>query len=367
VGVIVNKVGGYSRGVLRGVASFAFARHWTCHMQGVNATSIFRNRQRFDGLIVQTATAKQAAALRATAVPVVNVSSAVELSELPSIVSDDRAVGRMGADYFLRRGYRKYAFFAPDTRHFAKLRHEGFAQRLAESDMKARLIESESALSVSILAGDAPLAVMGCNDRAALTVLDRCRATGVRVPEEVAVLGVDNDDLMQSLAYPPLSSINTARERIGFEAAALLERLIGGARVDPTPRLIPPVGVIPRGSTDALALADPEVAGAIRFIDANVGRRIGVIDVAENVAMSRRQLERRFRAATGVSILDEITRRRVDRARQLLADTELTLDQVATATGFNNSSYLSVIFKTKTGLTPGGFRERFRVEGRSQA
>lgn len=359
VGVIVNNVGGYSRGVLRGLVSFASARAWTCRVEGVNETSLVQHLTDFDGLIVQAAIPAQLRKLTGLQAPVVNVSSKIESGEVPSVVSDDKAVGRLGADYFLRLGYRTFVFYSPYDRQFATLRHEGFSQRLAEANCKAAQVRNESQLRHTLEKFPRPLAVMGCNDRAALAVLEACRAADLRVPDDVAVLGVDNDDLIQSLAYPPLSTISTARERIGFEAAAMLERLLIGEPIVSHVVLVPPQGVITRQSTDTTAIKDKEVAEAMRFIHAHAGRAITVDDVADEVTMSRRQLERRFRQSLGRSILDEIVRHRVDRARQLLTDTELTLPQIATACGFASASYFNVVFSKAVGQTPGAFRGSF--------
>lgn len=360
IGVIVNNVGGYSRGVIRGITSFAFARAWTCRVQGVNDEQIVGHLDAFDGLIVQAATPQQVRSLEKASVPVVNVSSALPMTRFASVVSDDIAVGRMGADYFLRRGYRSFVFYNPDDRAFAKLRHEGFAGALRESDMIARAATTEQALLEALADLQTPIAVMACNDRAALAALDACRARNLKVPDQVAVLGVDNDDLVQSLAYPPLSTVNTARERIGFEAAAMLEKLLGGVETERTPALIAPTGVITRQSTDLLAVGDDDVADAVRYIHAHAGRSITVNDVLRELTLSRRQLERRFRAALGRSILDEIQRCRIDRARQLLTETELTLPQIATASGFTSASYFSVAFSKSMGITPGEYRTRAR-------
>ncbi len=361
IGVIVNNVGGYSRSVIRGISSFANARAWTCRVQGLNEQDIPQRPDQFDGLIVQAATPQQVKSLSNTKTPVVNVSSALPMTQFPTVVSDDRAVGRLGADYFLRRGYRQFIFYSPDSRAFAKLRQEGFEQRLAEQSVPCQLAGNENRLATMLKSSAKPVAVMGSNDRTALAVLDACRDLGLKVPDEVAVLGVDNDDVVQSLAYPPLSTINTARERIGFDAADLLEKLMMGNAIDPNPNLIQPIGVITRQSTDVTAIKDEVVAEATRYIHARAGSPITVDDVAKELALSRRQLERRFRITLGKSILDEILRCRVDRARQLLTETQLTLSQVASASGFASASYFNVVFRKMTNVTPGEYRQRLLV------
>lgn len=364
IGVIVNNVGGYSRGVVRGITSFAFARAWTCRVQGVNESQTIANFSDYDGIIVQAASEEVVRRMRAANKPIVNVSSARPPGELASVASDDLAVGRLAADYFLKRGYRHFIFVSQDEREFVNVRHRGFADRLAESGHTAVRTADGEPLTAALSAQQRPIAVMGANDRAALAALDACRTAQLKVPEDVAVLGVDNDDLVQSLAYPPLSTINTARQRIGFEAAAMLETLMRGENIARSPLLVPPSGVIERQSTNVLAIADEDVADAMRYIAAHAGRRIGVEDVLREVPLSRRQLERKFRATIGRSILDEILRCRIDRAKQLLSDTELALPQVADASGFASASYFSVVFAKQTGHTPAEFRRQSgRVSG----
>ena len=387
VGVVVNAVGGYSRGVLRGVASFAAARAWTLRVEGVNEQTINPlTPNKWSGFLVQLAGPAEVKQFARCRLPLVNVSSSLTHSGLPTVITDDAAVGRLGADHLLRLGYRTLVFHAPDARAFATSRFNGFTLRARELGLTPTLSSNDSQLAHLLKTLPPPLAVMGCNDRAALAVLDACRAGGRKVPDEVAVIGVDDDDLVQALAYPPLSTVNTARERVGFEAAAMLERLMvaqagrgeggrssggggggvgGGGGDHPKPLagtiLVPPKGVVARRSTDATAIPDPDVAEAARYIHAHAGQPIAVADVARAATVSRRQLERRFKSALGRSILNEITRCRVDRARQLLIDTQLTLEQVALASGFTSASYFSVVFKRHAAATPQNYRESFQL------
>lgn len=367
VGVVVNTVGGYSRGVLRGITTFAAARAWTLRVVGVNENEIDTSGRKWQGIVVQASTPEQAARFRSLPIPAVNISSSVADSGLPTVITDDAAVGRLGADHFVRSGYRTLAFYAPDSRAFSISRHQGFSRRTAEAALTTVHLADAAALDEALRSLPKPLAIMGCNDRAALAVLDACRSLSLKVPDDVAVLGVDDDDLVQALAYPPLSTVNTARDRVGFEAAALLDELMSSHQKTPVERpktlLVSPKGLVTRRSTDATALADPDVAEAARFIHAHSGRPISVEDVVAAVALSRRQLERRFQLALGRSILDEIIRCRIHRARQLLIDTELTLEQVAFASGFASASYFSVVFKRETQSTPQQFRSAYRVPG----
>jgi LacI family transcriptional regulator len=363
VAVIVNNVEGYARGILRGVMPLAFARGWECDVMGVGLGGGSDKIGPVEGVIVQVDTVNKMPRLLRLGVPIVNVSSSITLDGVPAVVCDDLAVGRLGAEHFLRRGFRQFAWYAPLDRQFAKLRQMGFLNRLAENGLDCLVASTRRQLVDLLATGEKPLAVMCCNDTSALEVLEQCRLCRLKVPDQVAVLGVDNDDLMQSLASPPLSSISTATEQIGFEAASLLDRLMKKQPVPDRTVLIPPAGVITRRSTDLTAVDDAEVAEALRFIRQNAAGPLDVQQVLATVAVSRRQLERRFRATLGRSMLEEIRRCRVERARQLLVDTDLTIPQIATASGFSSASYLTVVFGKIIGETPGNFRKHLRRRG----
>jgi LacI family transcriptional regulator len=201
-----------------------------------------------------------------------------------------------------------------------------------------------------------PVGLMACNDIRGQQVLNACREVGIAVPEEVAVLGVDNDDVLCDLSYPTLSSIVPDTHRIGHEAAALLERMIGGESPPRKSTLIPPLGVVTRRSTDVLAIEDRHLARAVRFIREHACEGITVEDVLEHVPLSRSVFERRFDQLFGHTPKAEILRARLDRLKQLLAETELPLKQIAFKVGFEHAEYMNVFFKERTGQTPGQFR-----------
>lgn len=383
VGVVVNAVGGYSRGVLRGIASYAAGRGWRLGVAGVNVPAVDPMSGGWAGVLAQVGDDRAGRELvercAAAGVPLVNISGALAEPSMPTVVSDDVLVGRLGAEHLLRIGRRRLLFYGPDPRAFVERRRQGFVQRAVEGRARVDVASDPAGLRLHLLEspvsdGAGGVGVMACNDRIALDVLEMCRRLRRRVPEDVAVLGVDDDDLMQSLADPPLSSVNTARDRVGFEAAAMLDRMmqkgaggpdaadgkVGAAQGGGTRLLVAPKGVVSRRSTDLAAVGDRDVAEAIRFIYTHAGRPITVDDVVAGVAVGRRQLERKFRRVLGRSVLAEMTRCRVDRARQLLGDTELTLEQVAFASGFTSASYFSVVFKRWTGLTPQRFRDAQR-------
>jgi LacI family transcriptional regulator len=203
---------------------------------------------------------------------------------------------------------------------------------------------------------------MACYDIKAQKILDVCRELDIAVPEEVAVIGVDNDELLCGLADPPLTSVICNTRRTGFEAASLLDRLMSGEKVGSEPILVKPIGIADRQSTDILAIEDREVAIAVRFIRENAWKGINVNDVLREVPLSRRVLENRFLKILGRTPHEEITRLKIDRVKQLLTETDLPLTEIARRTGYRHDYYLSVAFKKSVGVPPRIFRQTERFQ-----
>ena len=193
-----------------------------------------------------------------------------------------------------------------------------------------------------------------------MQIAEVCRQVGLRVPEDVALVGVDNDDLLCEIARPTLSSVALPTERIGMEAAALVDRLLAGGCPIDLPLLLPPLHVVVRQSSDILALNDAEVVAAIRFIREHAHAPLSVNEVLKAVAISRRSLERRFRIALDRSIWDEIRRAHMERAKTLLVSSDLAIATVAELAGFSDSRQLSMVFRQETGQTPTAYRRQLR-------
>jgi LacI family transcriptional regulator len=201
-----------------------------------------------------------------------------------------------------------------------------------------------------------PVGVFACNDVVGAELLDFAGGLGIAVPEQMAVVSVDNDDLFCDLCWPPLTSIIPDPVRAGYEAASLLERLMAGQRVPDEPIFISPLGIATRQSTDVLAVDDPDIALAMKFIRDYACDGIDVRDLLRHVPLSRRVLEKRFRDLLGRSPHEEILNVKLARAKQFLLETDLNLAAIAERTGFRHMEYLCVAFKRATGKTPGAFR-----------
>ncbi|VTU02592.1 xylose operon regulatory protein : Transcriptional regulator OS=Singulisphaera acidiphila (strain ATCC BAA-1392 / DSM 18658 / VKM B-2454 / MOB10) GN=Sinac_1271 PE=4 SV=1: Peripla_BP_3: HTH_18 [Gemmataceae bacterium] len=205
-----------------------------------------------------------------------------------------------------------------------------------------------------------PVGVFACNDIRAQQVLNTCRAQGVAVPDDVSVIGVDNDEILCNLSYPSLSSVQPDARGIGSLAAALLEKMMHGEAVSAAKVFVPPRGVVARGSTDGLAIPDRHVVAAVRFIRDHACRGVDVPDVLAQVPLSRSTLERRFQRHLGRSPKEEILRVRIGRVKQLLAAIDYTLAAIARRTGFNSVEHLSALFAQRVGQPPGQFRRSAR-------
>jgi LacI family transcriptional regulator len=200
-----------------------------------------------------------------------------------------------------------------------------------------------------------PVALLAASDGRAREVLDACRLAGLHVPEEVAVLGVNDDEMICEMANPPLSSVVHNARRVGYEAAAMLDRLMQGKKVV-ADIVVDPLGVKCRQSTDLLAIEDPEVAKAVRFIREHSCEGIRVDDVLDQVALSRRALEKRFRAAVGRPPHMEIRRAQLERVKELLVGSDFKLEKIAEVTGFSSAQYLAGLFHRVMKMTPGAWR-----------
>jgi len=200
---------------------------------------------------------------------------------------------------------------------------------------------------------------MASNDEPGLFLLDACRRAGLRVPDEVAVIGVDNDEHLCDLAVPPLTSVDVNGERLGYDAAALLDKLMAGdpvAMAAGDPPRISPRGVVVRRSTDVIASDDPEVNRVVGFIRANGGRPLSVVDVLAHTHMSRAALQQRMKRILGHTIHEEIERVRLARVKELLVRSDLTIKQVTVETGFSSVQYMTRVFHAAVGETPARFR-----------
>ena len=378
VALIVETSMAYGREILHGVAQYIRENGpWTVYFEQRSlldpAPSWFHDWEG-DGIIYGSSFRGSRLA-RASGIPTVSLDDQRTGPGSAQIRSDHEAIGSLAADHLLDRGYTRFAFFGYPNLDWSRRCYEGFAARVrAEGYACAEYGAAQpvswghhlpswetelNGVSRWIADQPRPLGLMACNDFRGVQALDACRRAGIAVPEEVAVIGVDNEVLACELAYPPLSSVIPDCRRIGYEAAAMLDQFMNGAAVPAETCVIPPLGIVSRQSSDATAIADPAVALAMRFIREHARDGIGVEDVLDRVPVSRSILQRRFRAVLGRTIHDMIAAERLRRVKELLVETDLSLPLVADRAGFTHPEYLSAVFRKATGFTLAAYRRRF--------
>ena len=297
-------------------------------------------------------------------VPVVNVSQAAPRSPFPLVTVDNRKVGEEAARFLTTLRRKSYAVVGQRTTEYGRLRREGFLGALRAQGVRGLEFRPEqgrwlAGLDRWLESLPKPAAVFACDDFAAYHVARGSKGAGLLIPDELAILATDNEEEASRLVQPPLSSLGIPAERVGAEAAALLERLLEGARPPRTPILLPPLPVVERRSTGSPAGAPPVVTAALAYIAAHAHEGIRVADVVRQVPASRRTLERLFRSFTGRAIYPYIRRSRALPLKRLLAETSLTLEEIAERLGYHSAQHLSEFFRALEGCSPGSYRRRF--------
>jgi LacI family transcriptional regulator len=378
VAILIETSGAYGRGLLRGVAQY--------HREHLTWSAYFRPRGpddplprwlknwHGDGILARIRNQHIADQLLRLQVPVVNLrQSGFEVPGVPTVELDHRHVGIAGAEHLLSKGLSFFGFVG--SRRGVHRGHDARADAFAETvtahgahcelfkplkhpaDDPSPWEREQSQLVDWLTSLPKPIGVMASNDEKGLQVLDACQRAGVRVPDEVAVIGVDNDQSLCDLAIPPMSSVDVNPERVGYRGAALLDEIMHGRRAPAKAILVPPRGVVARRSTDVLAGEDAAVVELIRYLrDRAANSQLRIADVLQQAKASRASIEPRVKRMLGRTLHQELERVRLERARELLATSETPIKQVAKVTGFNSVQYLTRVFRRVTGETPARYR-----------
>jgi LacI family transcriptional regulator len=375
VALLVETSNSYARGLLEGVISYVREHEsWSIYLpeqRRGEQPPAWLDRWRGDGIIARIENAEIAAAVERMGLPVVDVSAARTLPAVPWVETDDVAIAQAAFDHLAERGFRRLAFCGEPRFNWSNWRAEHF-ERIAKQagcevwsypsrGRAGRTVswnQEHTDLSAWVRRLPRPVGIMACYDIKGQQLLDVCRNLDIAVPEQVAVIGVDNDHLICELCMPPLSSVIPNTHRTGYLAAELLDQLMSGKPVAQITHLIPPWGILTRRSTETWAIEDRDVAAALRFIREYACDGIHVGQVLREVPLSRRVLESRFVRLLGRTPHEEITRVKIERVKQLLRETDLPLKAIAQRTGFSSEDYLSVAFKRVDGRAPSEFRAR---------
>ncbi|MFW6250249.1 MAG: substrate-binding domain-containing protein [Alkalispirochaetaceae bacterium] len=361
----------YDHGIARGIVRYAKREPgWQLYGHGW----MFSPLEDFatwdgDGVIARIEYPEDAKRLSHLCCPVVDVANAFRLSEIHNVANDDRETGRLAARHFGENGFTTFAYCGVTPGEWSRLRLQGFREQTGlqelpvfERPLRWWLQESYSVeLALFLARLTKPVALFACNDKVGLRVSSVCAAEGIAVPEEVAILGVDNEDIPCELANPSLSSIELRLEEIGAKAAARLDQLMNprGSLVPAEDSLrVPPMGVIERKSTSAYASDNPLVVEVFRLIRADDGHLKSVSDLVEELAVGRRTLEMQFKRETGQTLHHALITQKIRIASHLLRTTTYTMEAVAEEAGFGSMQRFFAHFRKQTGTTPAQFRRR---------
>ncbi|MBN2578925.1 MAG: XylR family transcriptional regulator [Pirellulales bacterium] len=371
----------YGRELLRGIAAYAHqAGPWLFFVEEralADPLPPMLKHWAPDGILVRLASDELLRQVRDLQLPTVDLYRDEEIFDIPGVTIDQRALVHQAIRHFQERGFQNYAYCGYPEVFFSENREAHFLAKLQEQGIRPHVfhhppmkggrrlaaIEAHATRFAAKLAEwlqglPKPVALLACNDMRAFQILNVCNALGISVPEEVAILGVDNDPIQCELSHPTLSSIDPNAARIGYEGAALLHRLIQG---DPKPSrriLIEPRGVAARRSTDVLAVGDPDASAAIRHVRQQALQRPSYAAILADLQLSRSTLERWFHQYLGHSVSDEIRSIRVKHLQQLLLSTTHPLETIAQLCGFPHVETMSRLFKRHVGMTPGEYRRQ---------
>ena len=392
VGLLIESSRAYGRGLLHGIARYVRTHNnWSIvYQEGTlgDAASLDFAGQHCDGIIARIDTLRQRNQLLKLKIPVVDLRGRWDIPQFPRIVIDDRAVAELAAQHLLARGSRHFAFCGFAGTDYSRRRRDYFCAAIEAAGYRPQVYESPAApRGTDTTANESnasahernmghwltslpqPIGLMACNDICGRRILNLCHVHGLRVPDHIAVMGVDNDEVLCDLAEPPMSSIMLPTQRIGYQAAELLSGMMDGIEPLRHEMLIPPSDVMRRRSTNAAAVEDPYVAAALAFIRAKADSGINVVDILNHLAniqlpVSRSTLDRRFQEMLHFSPKDQILNIRLERVRQLLVDTTDSVEQIARRVGLAGASQLAALFKHRTGQTLSEFRQKSRVVSR---
>jgi LacI family transcriptional regulator len=381
VAVLIESSRAYGRELIAGIARYSRERgNWVLHFEprGLEAPPTWLREWEGDGILARFPSPKAASLLPAFPIPVVDLYGTLTPTGFPLVATDNAPIAQLAFEHFREQGLRHFGFcgLRPGYWPYIEQRGDMFRHHVEAAGYTCAMFSVSSAhwavadwereeaqIAAWLQTLPKPIGILACYDERAYQLLNACRQIGLHVPDDVAVLGVGNDPVLCDMAMPPLSSIELDAQRIGYTAAARLDRMMRGRRQQ-TPLYLPPRGLTARRSTDVLAVEDPEMAEALRFIRDHACEGLRLRDVLAHVALSTSSLERKFRRLLGRTPKAEILRVQMARARRLLADSQLSLKEIAHACGFHNEKYFSDAFQRLCHQRPLAYRqEQQRVCG----
>jgi LacI family transcriptional regulator len=382
VALLIESSNAYARGLLQGIIEYQRQPEgWSIFFpeqeRGATPPRWLRQWQG-DGVIARIETETIARSLSRIGIPVVDVSAARRIEHIPWVETDDAKVACLAAEHLIERGFRHFAYCGDSTFNWSRWRSEAFVHALNQRSFGCELYDTAEhllrptawpqqrrRLAKWLKALPKPVGLMASYDNLALQILDICRDLEIPVPDEVAVIGVDNDPIVCNLADPSLSSVIPDAVGAGYRAAELLATMMHGGQPKQEKYLLPPLGIATRQSTDIFAVEDEDIRRTAKFIRDHACSGITVLDLLREIPLSRRVLESRFRKATGQTPHEAILAQRLRRVEELLRESDLSLEAIAAKTGFEHPEYMHVAFRKHFRMPPGRYRSQLRNRTRS--
>jgi LacI family transcriptional regulator len=372
--IVLSTSSGWSRGILRGFMAAALEHRWTLlHYQPTSDLEWMASEWTPAAAVIGPELGLESRDILAPAT-VVSVPVDRSANGIASVCLDEGAIAGLAFGHLLATGLRHVTTFRYDESAFAIAREQEFVARArgagvgvtlgwgSDAALPTSRGEDPAAMVAWLRGLPKPCGIFACTDGWARTVARYARSAGLRVPEDLALIGADNDALECELMSPPLSSVMIPWGEVGRSAAGLVRLALAGQPVHGRRVMVSPTGVMPRRSTEVLAVSDELVASAVRWIRENSDRRLTVPMVARAVGGGRQRLERRFRAVLARTVQEEIRRAHVETARHLLATTRAKLPEIAKKSGFTSAGLLNAAFIRELGMPPGVYRRRLRRE-----
>lgn len=373
----------YGRSLVKGISSYTkehkpwvFCRmpHSFKNTYGVKGVCKWAKEWGADGIIGAFKTEEEAEIIKRAGIPLIVQDYKERFSNVPNITGAYFETGSMAAEYFLKKGFTNFAFYGSKSIVWSRERAEGFEATVKKHGYAVNYFEQRktrsrelwyykpSPLSEWLNELPKPIALMACDDNLGQQIAEACKLSGIRIPEELAVLGVDNDEMVCNISNPHLSSIALDVEKGGYEAAALMNKFIKNKDSKWKDILVQPTQIITRQSTDIYAADDEYILLALKYIHQNIHQNIRVTDVLKCVPLSRKALENRFLKILGYPIYKYIYHLRIEKFSRQLLETDKKIFEIANESGFDNSKNLSRLFKEVKGCTPTNFRKLHLIQ-----
>jgi LacI family transcriptional regulator len=372
VALIIESSNEYARGLLKGIIKYNREhRSWSifCGEHGRDSTDLsWLDNWKGDGIIARIENEKIAKYIVESNLPVVDLSASRLVPELPFVETNDQSIAHLAAEHLLERGFKHFGYCGNSQYTWSILRGNFFGSCIQRAGYPCYFFNSRSSPNLSrveerkdiakwVRILPKPIGIMACFDIQGQQLLEACRMAMVSVPDEVAIIGVDNDPILCELSTPSLSSVVPDAITTGYQSAILLAQIMNRVGIEQKEHLIEPLGIVTRQSTDVLAVNDKLVSDSLKFIREHACDGINVSDILRDLPISRRVLEHKFMKILGRTPYDEILKVKIKTIKQLLVETDLTIAAISERIGFKNIEYMSVVFKRETGVSPSEYRK----------